>query len=187
MQTHGQIRFHNANGSYDPNTYDHLTNPEQLDKKRRAASVSNKDDEAKSSETNRQKFEKLVESSNQFIYSIRTHMPLDLFPNHLIIDIHKVTYITDGIIYKDSLIMPIRDINKVEVSNNILFASLELINGSQTTTISVHWLKKDEAREAQAIIQGLMIGYKNDINLEEFEPNELLTKILTLGTPVTES
>lgn len=133
---------------------------------------------------NEEKLQKLVDGTHQFCFKIRTHAPIDIFPNEIIIDIHKVSFIYKSLMSKDILSMPIKDINKVEVANDILSASIEIVNGSQTTTLTANWLKKSEAREAQAILQGLMIAYKNNIDISQFDTSEITDRLKTLGNPI---
>ncbi len=178
MQSSGQVQFNNQSQIHG-NNWIHLKSEEK--KRRKKSFAQSIEEDAK---LDQERMEKLVESSNQFFFSIRTHLPFDLFPNQLIIDIHKVTMITKNLLSKDVISIPIKDLNKVEVYNDFWAASMELENGSQTTTISINWLKKDEARQAQALLQGLMIAYKNEINIESFPQSEILDKLETLGTPV---
>lgn len=154
------------------NNWHHLTTNEESDKN----NTSNEQD-------NEEKFNNLVDGTTQFSYKIRTHAPIDLFPNELIIDINKVSVLYKTFMSRDVLSIPIKDINKVEVTNDMLSASIEIVNGSQTTTLNLTWLKKREAREVQAIIQGLLVAAKNDIDISQFDSNEITERLKTLGSP----
>jgi len=131
-----------------------------------------------------EKLQKLVDGTHQFCFKIQTHAPIDIFPDEIIIDIHKVSFIYKSLMSKDVLSIPIKDINKVEVANDLLSAHIEIVNGSQTTTLTANWLKKSEAREAQAILQGLMIAYKNNIDISQFDTSEITDRLITLGNPI---
>lgn len=174
MQTQGQIQF---TPQVAGNNWTHLQTEEEKAERQSF-------EESADLEKSQERLEKLVESTNQFCFSIKTHKLIDFFPNYLIIDIHKVTMITQHLLSKDLLSIPVKDLNKVEVYNDFWAASMELVNGSQTTTISINWLKKDEARQAQAILQGLMIANKNALHIEDFPPEQILDKLLVLGSPV---
>jgi hypothetical protein len=170
----GNIQF-NPNPQTNPtaigNNWHHLTTNSE-ERKNTSHSIDNEE-----------KFNNLVEGTSQFSYKIRTHAPIDFFPNELIIDINKVSVLYKTFMSRDVLSIPIKDINKVEVTNDILSASIEIVNGSQTTTLTLTWLKKREAREVQAIIQGLLVAAKNDIDISQFDSSEITERLKMLGSP----
>ncbi len=185
--TSGHIQFNNHPAGQleetkrNPHNYwDFLNQQDEEEQKRRKQNH----EEIDTALQDREKLAKMLTSCDEFCFSIKTHMPLDFFPDTLVIDIHKVTYIDVRILSKDAVSIPIKDIGKVEVTNDIIFASMEIENSSQTSDITLSWLWKSDARQAQAIIQGLIIAYKNDLHLEDLSPDEILEKIEPLGTPV---
>lgn len=143
-------------------------------------------DEVKSDSQNEaeQKIESLTKSTEEFEYRLKAYWLFELIPNEVIIDLHKVSFIDKTLMFKNVTSIFIKDIAKVEVSNDFLFATLEIINVTQTIELSIKHLKKDEARNAIAIIQGLMVGYKNDINLAELDPKTMIDELMKLGSPV---
>ena len=182
--TSGQIQFNNQEeeNTRNPHSYwDFLDRQNEEETKRRKKRHREVIDAIVE---DRRKLGKMIASADEFCFCIKTHMPLDLFPDELMVDIHKVTYMDIRILSKDVISIPIKDIGKVEVTNDILFASMEIQNSSQTTIINLSWLWKDDSRQVQAMIQGLIIAYKNDIHLEDLTPNEILEKIEPLGTTV---
>ncbi len=167
----GNIHF-KPNPTSIGNNWHHLTTSNEDSQKSTSNSIDNEE-----------KFNNLVEGTSQFSYKIRTHAPIDLFPNELIIDINKVSVLYKTFMSRDVLSIPIKDINKVEVTSDILSASIEIVNGSQTTTLSLTWLKKREAREVQAIIQGLLVAAKNNIDISQFDSSEITERLKMLGSP----
>lgn len=183
MQQTGYIIFNQKNNKkinngtkvnkkkYPTNYWDNNIQPSQLVKQ----------DE----ETSEERLQTLTKSTDEFEYRIKAFWIFELFPNEVVIDIHKVSFIDKTLMFKNVTSIFIKDIAKVEVTNDIFFATLEIINVTQTISLQIKHLKKDDARNALAIIQGLMVGYKNDIDLAELDPEKTLDELMKLGSPVT--
>ena len=135
-------------------------------------------------ETSEERLQTLIKSSEEFEFRFSATWFFEIIPNEVIIDIHKVSLIDKSIAYKNVTSILIKDIAKVEVSNDFLFATLEIINVYQTVCLEIKHLKKDDARTALALIQGLMVGYKNNIDLARLKPEDTFDELMKLGSPV---
>jgi hypothetical protein len=135
-------------------------------------------------ESSEERLQTLIKSSEEFEFRFAAKWFFEVFPNEVIIDIHKVSFIDKTFLFKNVTSIFIKDIAKVEVTNDIFFATLEIINVTETICLKIKHLEKDDARTALALIQGLMVGYKNNIDLARLDPENTFDELMKLGSPV---
>lgn len=135
--------------------------------------------------TDQQKFDKILNNSSDPLLHIKTHLPLELEPKEIIIDITKVSIITKPFLgTKEVLSVSIENISDVTVESIPLFATLRIHDSGDQTGGGVYvvkFLKKEEAIMAQRVIQGLLISKKNEVDLAWVEQEGLLQKLEELG------
>lgn len=172
MQQNGFIIFNERN------------NNKTVPPKMKSTTLTLKPEEPEEQEEN-EKLKHLTDTSNDFEFCIKAHWLFELMPNELIIDMYKLSFIDKTLMYKNVTSIPIKDVAKAEVTNDLFFATLEIINLTQTINLQIKHLRKGEARQALALIQGMMIAYKNNIDLAKLDPEQVVEELTKLGTPVT--
>ena len=129
------------------------------------------------------KFEDLVEKTSQPLFKIKTAIPLDPFPNEIIIDINKVNIIFRYFFRSQHIhSIYIKDISDIIVETSLFFSTLSLVDvGFTENSIDINYLKTDEALKARRIIQGLIIAHKNGIDFSKTEIPNLRDSLEELG------
>jgi len=132
---------------------------------------------------NTKKLTDLVKSSQQPLLQIRTVIPLDPFPNEIIIDINKVNIIFRYFFFSRHIhSVFIRDISDVIVETGIIFSTLKLVDvGFTENSIDIKYLSTKGAIRARRIIQGLVVAHKNGIDVSKYEFSDLSEKLEELG------
>lgn len=130
-----------------------------------------------------QKLHKLVEQSKAPLLKVQTAVPLNPFPNKVIVDINKVT-----IIYKYFFLSKqvhsvfVKDISDVLVETSLFFSTLKIIDvGYTDNSIDINYLSTDDAVRARKVIQGLIVAHKHGLDLSKYEHPDLVEKLAELG------
>lgn len=137
----------------------------------------------KEEEKQKQKFDQLVEKSRRILLKINSVFPFDFFPDEVTIDANQVMVINRefwGSERRHSIF--IKNITDVFVDTGPFFATLKIVDrGYVENTIVVKFLKREEAKRARRIIQGLVIACSQDIDLSKLDESDLLHKVELLG------
>ncbi len=153
---------------------DSTRSPEILDAKKESV---------KTEEINKNKFHDLVKASNHTLFKLSSVFPFDLFTDEISIEITQINVIKRFFFLTAHLqTIPIKNVADIFVQTSVFFASLRIIDSSYIeNSIQVDNLKKDDARMARIIIQGLVVANKEGINLAKISPDTLVKDIETLG------
>lgn len=130
-----------------------------------------------------QKLDNLVEKTQAPLLSIRQSIPLNPFPNEIIVDINKINIIIRYFFFSKHIhSVYIKDVSDVMVETGLFFATLRIVDvGFTENSIDINYLKTHEAERARRIIQGLVVAQKNGIDFSLFEDSKLCEKIEHLG------
>lgn len=141
----------------------------------------------KHEETQKQKLDELLQHNERALYRLSTVFPFDLFPDDVVIDLHKVNLISRTFFFSEGVhSFPIKEIGDVLVESSIFFATLKLMNKTMSRNLfSVPYLKKKEALCARNIIQGLVVADKEGIDITHIQNGELVKKIEEIGKVYT--
>lgn len=133
---------------------------------------------------NSEKFETLVDKSSQVLFRAQTVFPFRFFPDMLIIDENKVNII-HGMFFASEEIQSIliHNIKDVIADTSIIFASLKILpDGFNENWVELHYLWRNDAIRARRIIAGLLVGFKEGIDMTKVETPYMEKKIEALGT-----
>ncbi len=141
-------------------------------------------DEPSEEKASTQKLDEMVEMVGKPLLQIRTVFPFVLFPNEIIIDIHKISIVYRHFFASEQIhSVLIRDISDVLVETSPFFATLKIIDiGYTDNSIDIAYLKKSEGNLARRVIQGLAMAHKNNVDLTKVERQDLVEKLESLGT-----
>lgn len=130
-------------------------------------------------------FGNLVEKSEQVLIKIKAFSPFDFFPNEISVDVNKVNIVNNYFLSQRIHSVLIRDISDIYVDTGILFASLNIIDWgfNNNKSITINYLKKDEASRVLKIIQGLMVSTRQNIDLSKIDVPDFKNKVEILGEP----
>lgn len=133
----------------------------------------------------REKLQKIVQKSHQILAGAQTViLPMNLFPDSVIVDRTKVT-ITKRTFFWSSNVISIRieDVLNVSVSTGPFFGSLtvssRVMNSTDHYEINYFWRK--DALYLKQIIQGYVIAQHNQIETSHLNRQELVDTLLELG------
>lgn len=128
-------------------------------------------------------FGNLVEKSDRVLIEIKAVFPFDFFPNEVSVDVNKVNIINNYLLSRRIHSVLIKDICDVYVHKGILFSSLNIIDWGfdKNRPISINYLKIGEAEAALKIIQGLLVGVKQNIDLAKIDVPDFKSKVEILG------
>lgn len=152
----------------------------------RASYIDAVKDILKEEAKHQQKFNKLVNQASRVLFKVKTFSPLDVFPTTLIIDPEKITiqmrnFFSSGEIRS----IHIKNVSHIYVDMGPFFATLKIVDQSildnEVGKIEVTYLKKEDAKRARRIIQGLIVAHKAEIDVMKLNDDNLLKKLEELG------
>lgn len=171
MQAIGQITFRNKPKADSTNSQKQKILSQALDA-------------TKKSQAEKQDLEKLADVSESPLIKIKSHAPFDFFPDELIIDANKVELISNQFFsssYTNTITL--KNIAKVELENGPLHSKLVIKPKLNTQpTIQISFLKKDEAENTKATLQGLIIAHEKNIDLKQISPENLKQELIKIGS-----
>lgn len=135
-------------------------------------------------EKHNRRFNTLVKKSGRVLLRANAIFPFDFFPDTLVIDeskvniIHRIFFFTDEI---QSILVP--HIKDVLIDNSLLFSTLLILpDGFSENWVSIEHLWKKDAVRARRIILGLLVGYKEGVDITKVETENFAKKIEALGS-----
>jgi hypothetical protein len=137
---------------------------------------------------NGEKFDDVVKRSDTVLFKAKTIFPFDFFPNDLIIDITKVTVITRNFFFSgQTQSINIKDILDIVVETGPFFATIRVIDMGYLPTNKIHikYLKKKDAMQARAIIEGLLAANKAGVDITKIPRRELISRLPDLARAQT--
>lgn len=129
---------------------------------------------------------KIAESSQEVLATASTVFPLDLFPDRITVDRTQVTISHRTFLWIGNITsVRIEDILNVTANVGLIFGSLRISTRffDPDKPYEVPRLWREDALRLQAIIQGLLIAYKKEIDASALEGAELVQEAEKLGQP----
>ena len=127
----------------------------------------------------------VVRKSHQILAAVRTvAMPMNLFPDSVIVDRTKVTIIKRTFFWTSNVIsIRIEDVLNVATNTGPFFGSLtvssRVMNSTDHYEINYFWRK--DAIYLKQIIQGYVIAHHNQIETSHLGRDDLIKTLLELG------
>jgi hypothetical protein len=134
---------------------------------------------------NTNKFNTLVKNnSTRTLLKIKTAKILDFFPTEVTIEATKVNVSQRDYFFMRRIhTISVEDIGDVFVETTPLYASLRIVDQHYVeNTVDVQFLRKDDAKKARRLIQGLVSAYKEKIDIGTLSDEDLVEKLETLGS-----
>lgn len=130
------------------------------------------------------KLKSVVTESNRVLFRAKTVFPFDLFPNELVVQENKVDINYGLFFYSKTLIsMPIANINMASASTSIFFGTLSIeIEGNNENPNKVTFLSATDAVRARRFINGLVLCYKDNIDLSSLDLDYVKKKVEEIGS-----
>lgn len=145
---------------------------------------SAKDNQGASVNKHEQKLRDVVRESHTILAKASAVFPLQLFPDRVNIDRHKLTIIHREFFgIEKTVSVPIENIKNVEADFGPFFGSVKItsdlfINNTQT----VHYLRRSEAKMLQKLVQGAVVAQREAIDLNKIEVKQLRKLLIDLGS-----
>ena len=129
------------------------------------------------------KLEKVAKMSGEVLLRVSAVFPFDLFPDEIVVDKNKISVIHRMFFSSEEIrSIPIDGIADVIVDSGPLFAAVRIVNTRFThEPLVVQYLKKEDARKVQEVIQGLVLAQQKEIDLSRINRRELISGALTSG------
>lgn len=128
-------------------------------------------------EEDRQTVSDLIAKSNRPIISISSLFPWDLFPNTIIVEENRVTFIFRQFLSSQSHSIEIKDISNVFIESSLFFATIQVVSRTYIQNdVKIGNLYRKKAIKVQRIIEGLRIFREHNINTSNYEVDELIAK-----------
>lgn len=145
----------------------------------------NKGGKSKSAnKTDQQKLERAVRESCEAIIEVKTVFPFTLFPNTITIDRHKLTLTYRSFFNaEESISVPIPNLKNIQASLDPFFGSLVITSDHfVNNTQEIKFLKREDAKEIQRLVQGAMIANTEKIDVSKVEVPQLKKLLHELGS-----
>jgi hypothetical protein len=122
--------------------------------------------------------------SQRLLLKVTATFPFQFFPDELIIDEMKVTYVRRTFFYSSQMrTILINDISDVLLEAAPFFATLRIIsNSSKYPEIKITYLSRTDGVKAKKMLDGLIISRAQALQLNKFNQQQLQNKIVDLGT-----
>lgn len=131
---------------------------------------------------------KIAESSQEVLASASTVFPFDLFPDHVTVDRTQVSIAHRTFLWMgDITSVRIEDILNVTANVGLIFGSLRISTRffDPDKPYEIPRLWREDALRLQAIIQGLLIASKKEIDASALDGAQLVQEAERLGQPST--
>jgi hypothetical protein len=125
----------------------------------------------------------LAKDEQPVLMSLKTVFPFKLFPTEIIIEKTKVN-IKNTLFFGSSDIQSllISDISSCETESSMFFGLIRFMSRiPNAPPLIVNYLPKAEAQRARRIIQGLMVGVMNKVDVTKVSTPDLLESIEQVG------
>lgn len=120
----------------------------------------------------------LIAKSNRCIISISSLFPWDFFPNTIIVEENRVTFVFRQFLASQSHSIEIKDISNVFIESSLFLATIQIVSNTYVQNdIKIGNLYSKKAIKVQRIIEGLRTFREYNINTSDYEINELIAKI----------
>lgn len=131
-------------------------------------------------------FNRVANETQEVLLHLKTAIPFDPFPDEVRVDrqtIIVIRHIFWGVSHTVS--SHLDDILNSHVNKGPFFGSL-IINTRYLTEdeFTINWLSRNDADKLHKFIQGLMVAKKEELDLSGMPKDELIDKILILGSQV---
>lgn len=147
----------------------------------------NTKNQATKKESDKQTVDDLVKKSNRIIISISSKIfPWDFFPDTIVVEESRVTFVFRQFLASQSHSVDIKDISNVFIESSLFLATLQVV--SQTfiqNDIKIVHLRRKQAEKVRRIIEGLRTFIQNNIDTSNYEIEELIEKIEEFHTNKT--
>ncbi len=133
--------------------------------------------------SNFKKLDELASIDNQALFTAKGVFPFDLFPDTVYIDRNKISIHKHFFFFTKQLqSIMIRDTLTVVVEENLLFASLQIVDKVfPQETIQVRFLTKSDAKKIRWIVEALIVGLNENIDFTRIPNEDLIPKLLEIG------
>lgn len=132
-----------------------------------------------------QKMDKVLNSENEHLIHIKAVWPFDFFPNEIVVDKTRVTIIQKMFFWtRHVTTLLIQDILNVEVSYSFIFGRLEIADKYYSQDpIMINHLWTNDAKRVASIIQGMVLAYKEQIDIKKIPADVITDKVNDMGYP----
>ncbi|HEY5550108.1 MAG TPA: hypothetical protein VIK37_02840 [Candidatus Saccharimonadales bacterium] len=125
----------------------------------------------------------VAELGHDVLFKANTVFPFTLFPDSIILDREKVTFVTRYFFRVAKITgIPVRDLLSVEADIGPFFGSVHTASRFfLTTPFSIKWLRRKDAVELRRLLQGYIICNEQDIDCTKIERHKLIAMLNDLG------
>ena len=148
-------------------------------------STATNDSQEKLAPEQSQVLNSLVSKTQNTLLTVRSIRIFDFFPDKLIIDENKVSFIyKDGFGIKSIHSVLIENITYVEAHTSLITGTLVVVDSSNyrhPIELKINNLRKDAAIRARKLIQGLVHAKNTKVDLSQLSPYDLENNLEELG------
>jgi len=128
------------------------------------------------------KLNRLVKQSETEIFSVKAVFPFDLFPDQIIIEVNKVTFVHKYLLSKNSFTALIENILTVDIARGPVFASVMIeIKGFDQGSQVIKFLWPKDAQKVKTLIMGLVDAKRTKIDLSVLTTKEIRERLERIG------
>lgn len=129
-------------------------------------------------EEDKQTVSDLIKKSNRCIIRISSLFPWTLFPNTIVVEESRVTFIFRQFFASQSHSVDIKDISNVFIETSPFFAALQIVSRTFVQNdITIGHLDAKKAQRVYMIIEGLRTFVEHNIDTSIYSITELIIKI----------
>jgi hypothetical protein len=129
------------------------------------------------------KLDSLVAEQTHTLFTANTVFPFTLFPSTVSVDKNKVDIVQRFFFSSGGILsVLIEDIARIEVQLGVLFGTLIIKDKTLTQRqTKIPYLWKNHAIKIREIVEGLIIGEREHIDIKNVHPKELVSRLERIG------
>jgi hypothetical protein len=130
-----------------------------------------------------QKLEKVMNNVQELLLDVNSIFPFMLFPDSLLVDRQKVMLIHRSFFGVSQRInIQVGDLQAIEVDLGPFFGTVSITTKQFSNTVNkIHMLTREDAIQAQRLLQGFVVANKQKLDYSNIEKNKLVAILKKLG------
>lgn len=113
-----------------------------------------------------------VRNHNRELYRARASRWAEIFPDELVIQEKTISIIRRQFLVSFIETLPVKDVGRVVLVDTPIFDGLRILGKNVAHDLRIKGLRKDQARHAKEIIEGLLLEEKGEVEIPQWLSTE---------------
>ncbi len=125
-----------------------------------------------------------VDKVNETLFTFSTVFPFDFFPDDVVLDRFKINIVKRDFFFTERIVtIPLSDMLSVKVNKGPFFSQVVIGDMSTSTNkVKLTFVRNQDAEKFREIVQGIVVGIRQGVNLMEMTKQQLIASAEDWGT-----